>query len=277
MKKVKSELPISYITIKTTKSRINKGLLAIPMSLIDLFPKNTNKIFLVNDNGQIERKTFTPYNSSSRECRIGGLREFYKNHSIVDGEELVIQLLDNDKFRILPEKLFQHLLKTKRADFEQSISEDEAERNLTDISRFVNLTQAQILKNEFIFRSKQEINERKFIEKNKTKVRENVPCSIRKILLELYSGRCQVTDFTFLTESYEPYFDVHHIEPKKGNHFKNLLVVSPNTHARFTHCILEQNFDKEGWLRKVKFNDEEFKIFQIIDKLNIDFKKEVHF
>ncbi|MDE0472578.1 MAG: hypothetical protein OXH57_11630 [Ekhidna sp.] len=277
MKKVKSELPINYITIKATKSRINKGLLAIPVSLIDLFPENTNKIFLVNDDGQIERKKFTAYNSSSRECRIGGLRTFYENQGIVDGEELVIQLLDSDKFRILPERLFQHILRSKRADFEQSISEDEIDKSLNDISLFVNLTHTQILKNEFIFRSKQEIKKRKFVEKNKTKVRESVPCSIRKILLELYSGKCQVTNFTFLTESHKPYFDIHHIDPEKGNHFKNLLVVSPNTHAQFTHCTLEQNFDKEGWLRKVKFNNNEFKVFQIVDRLNIDFEKEVHF
>ena len=277
MKKVESELPLNYITIKATKSRIDKGLLAIPVSLVDLFPENTNKIFLVNDDGQIEHKTFTPYSSSSRECRIGGLRTFYENHGIVDGEELVIQLLDSDKFRILPERLFQHILRDKYADFEQSISEYEIDKSLNDISLFINLLHAQILKNEFIFRSKQEIGRRKFVEKNKTKVRERVPCSIRRILLELYSGKCQVTNFTFLTKSHKPYFDIHHIDPEKGNHFKNLLVVSPNTHAQFTHCTLEQNFDKEGWLRKVKFNNNEFKVFQIVDRLNIDFEKEVHF
>jgi len=65
MKKVKSELPLSYVTIKTTKSRIDKGLLAIPVSLIDLFPKDKKKIFLVNELGKVETKSFTPYNSSS--------------------------------------------------------------------------------------------------------------------------------------------------------------------------------------------------------------------
>lgn len=107
MKKVKSDLPLNYITIKVTKSRINKGLLAIPVSLIDLFPKKSNKIFLVNEYGKVETKSFTQYNSSSRECRIGGLRSFYDNYKIIDGEELVIQLIDDNKFRIIPEKYFK--------------------------------------------------------------------------------------------------------------------------------------------------------------------------
>lgn len=38
MQKVKNEVGYSYITIKITKSRINKGLLAIPVSLLDKFP-----------------------------------------------------------------------------------------------------------------------------------------------------------------------------------------------------------------------------------------------
>lgn len=53
MKKVKSEIPFNYVTIKTTKSLIDKGLLAIPKSLIDIFPKNSSKLFLVNEFGII--------------------------------------------------------------------------------------------------------------------------------------------------------------------------------------------------------------------------------
>ena len=39
MQKQKSEISFDYITLKTTKGRIAKGLLAIPVSLIDIFPK----------------------------------------------------------------------------------------------------------------------------------------------------------------------------------------------------------------------------------------------
>ena len=73
-----------------------------------------------------------------------------------------------------------------------------------------------------------------------------------------------------------PYFEIHHIDPLKGNHFKNLLVVSPNVHAQFTFADLEQHFDNYGWLRKVKFNEVTHNVYQIIDDLPIDFEKEVH-
>jgi hypothetical protein len=277
MKKIKTDLPLNYTTIKTTKSRIEKGLLAIPVSLIDIFPRNTNKIFLVNEHGKTESKIFTPYKSSSRECRIGGLRAFYTHYNVADGEELVIQSLDDDKFRIIPERIFQKILKTQLTNFEKSTSENEMKHSLSQISATTNLSQNEVLKNEFVMLSKEKIEVRKFVKKNQTLVREKVPYSIRKILLELYSGKCQVTNFTFLTKNKNPYFELHHINPDKGNHLKNLLVVSPNTHAQFTHCNLEQSFDAQGWLKKIKFNDNEFNVFQAIDKLTNDFDKIVHF
>jgi len=277
MKKVKSDLPLNYVTIKATKSRIDKGLLAIPVSLIDIFPKNQNKIFLVNEFGDVESKTFTPYNSSSRECRIGGLRNFFDNHSVMDGEELVIQLLDDDKFRIIPERLFQKILKNHLNDFECSLNDDETESHLSQISKITNLSKIEILKNEFVNLSKDTIINRKSIVRDITSQRESVPYSVRKILLELYSGKCQLTNFTFLTKANKPYFEIHHIDPIKGNHVKNLLVVSPNTHAQFTYANLEQSFDDEGWLRQVKLNNDEFNVLQIIDKLHLEFEKVVHF
>ena len=93
----------------------------------------------------------------------------------------------------------------------------------------------------------------------------------------MYEGKCQVTNFSFFTKKNKPYFELHHIDPEKGNHLKNLLVVSPNTHAQFTHANLIQHFDNEGWLRKVKFNKDEYKVFQIIDDLPNEFEKEIHF
>ena len=95
--------------------------------------------------------------------------------------------------------------------------------------------------------------------------------------MELYEGKCQITNFSFLTKKNKPYFELHHIDPEKGNHLKNLLVVSPNTHAQFTHANLIQHFDNEGWLRKVKFNKDEYTVFQIIDDLPKKFEKEIHF
>lgn len=277
MKKVKSELPLNYVTIKTTQSRINKGLLAIPVSLIDLFPKNSKKIFLVNELGEVETKSFIPYNSSSLECRIGGLTAFYKNYQVLDGEELVIQLIDEDKFRIIPERLFQTILNKYFTELKSLVNYNELDNTLSQISKITNIPKIDILKNEFVNLSKEKIEKRKIVEKDNISVRENVPYSIRKILGELYLGKCQITNFTFLTRSGQPYFELHHLDPDKGNHLKNLLVVSPNIHAQFTYANLEQHFDNEGWLRRVKFNDYEYNVFQIIDNLPKVFEKEVHF
>lgn len=277
MNKIKSNLPLNYITIKTTKSRISKGLLAIPVSLIDLFPMKSNKIFLVNEHGKIEPKKFTPYKSSSRECRIGGLRTFYAKYDVKDGDELVIQLLDDEKYRIIPERLFQSIVQKRIYKFEASSTEEEIKNNLSQISDFVNLSEIDVLKNEFVFLSKGKVEKRKFVDKKTTSVRESVPVSIRKILLELYIGKCQITNFTFFTKNKMPYFELHHIFPDLGNHLKNLLVVCPNIHAQFTHCYVEHSFDEYGWLKKIKFNDEYFNVYQIIDELPKDFEKEVHF
>jgi len=276
MKKVKTDIPLNYITIKTTKSRIDKGLLAIPVSLTEMFPKSADKIYLIDENGKEEKKSFTPYSSSSRECRIGGLKNFYEKYDISDGDELVIQLLDDKKYRIVPEKLFENTLITELSEFEKIDNENLLEEKLNLISKFANSTKQEILKNEFVRLSSNIIKERKTITKQIT-TKENVPIALRKILLNLYEGKCQVSGFTFLMKNGNPYFDIHHIDALKGNHLKNLIVVSPNVHKQFHYANLEQTFDNDSWLREVKFNDDLFKVNQIIDKLPKYFEKEVHF
>jgi predicted HNH restriction endonuclease len=107
--------------------------------------------------------------------------------------------------------------------------------------------------------------------------KEGVPATIRKILTEIYNGKCQITQFGFLMKTGKPYFEIHHINPYLGNHFKNLLVVCPNIHAIFTHTHVEEYFDEEDWLRRVKFNNEEYNVIHIIDKIPKKFEKEIHF
>lgn len=277
MQKLKSIIPFDYVTIKTTKSRIQKGLLAIPTSLIDLFPQDGQKIFLVNEQNKEESKTFTPYNSSSRECRIGGLKGFYEKYKIKDGDEIVIQILDDKKFRIIPENVFQKQVLKLEKLIETSDKETKIDDTLKKLSSVTNTTTNDVIKNEFVRLSNQEILERKTKIKPETKINDNVPLPLRKILLELYQGKCQITNFTFLMRNENPYFEIHHIVPSKGYHFKNLLVVSPNVHKQFTYSKLEQFFDKNGWLRKVKFNDNIHTVFQIIDKLPLSFSKQVHY
>ena len=94
MKIIESKIPFNYKTIKVTQSRINKGLLAIPVSLIEYFPENKNKVNIAfGDSLKASPKNFTPYHSSSKECRIGGMDKFYDKFQIKNGDELVIQFL----------------------------------------------------------------------------------------------------------------------------------------------------------------------------------------
>ncbi len=277
MKKLASNIPFNYITIKITKSRIEKGLLAIPISLIDLFPKSASHVYLINDKENEEAKTFTSYKSSARECRIGGLKDFYFKNNIKDGDELVIQLLDNNKYRLIPEKHFEKQILDSENKFENTDNDNEAEEEIEKISIITNESKEEVLKNEFVRLAKQKISERKTKIISKSKSKENVPVSLRKILLGVYGGKCQLSNFSFLMKNGKPYFEIHHINPFKGNHLKNLLVVSPNIHAQFTYANVKQFFDKEGWLRKVRFNEKMYNVFQVIDNLPNSFEKKVYY
>jgi len=276
MNKEISNVPYDYITIKTTKSRIEKGLLAIPVSLIDLFPKNSSKIYLIDENGLEKSKNFTPYNSSSRECRIGGMKEFYEKYHVSDGDELVIQLLNDEKFKIIPENIFTQQVKQLEQTFELSTTEDESSSILEKIAKTVNKKPIEVVIGEYSRMATESVQQRKTITKPNVNVREGVTSSLRKILLEIYQGKCQVTQFTFQTKSGSPYFELHHIDPLKGNHFKNLLVVSPNVHAQFTYANVVQKFDEDNWLREVEFNGDKYSVNQAIDKCKTDYYKEVH-
>ncbi|MEW5798399.1 MAG: HNH endonuclease signature motif containing protein [Bacteroidota bacterium] len=276
MKKEKSDIPFEYVTIKTTIGRIRKGLLAIPVSLIDLFPQDKREIVVINERGKEEFKPFTPWNSSSRECRIGGLKDFYEKYSIQSGEELVIQILEGNKFKIVPERVFKNNIVNLEKSFELASTEQELNKYLDLLCTETKKTKEEVAKSEFLRTLSNKPTQRKSrLIMGKTK--ETVPLFIRKILLEIYKGKCQISNFTFLTKAGLPYFEIHHIKPELGHHFKNLLVVSPNVHAQFTYSNTEEYFDNEGWLRKVKFNDDEFFVRQAVDFIAKDYFKEVHY
>lgn len=277
MEKTITRIPFNYVTIKITNSRISKGLLAIPVSLIKLFPKQADQVYLVDENDHEEINSFTPYVSSSRECRIGGMRDFYERYHVQSGDELVVQVLSKNRFKILPEKLFEKKIVEFESKIDKASDDKEVNAAITGLAEFTTKNPDEILKNEFIRLSNQNITARKIITRPNVKLRETVPPAIRKILLGLYEGRCQISGFSFVMTTGEPYFEVHHINPLKGNHVKNLLVVSPNVHAQFTYAKLQQFFDAEGWLRKVEFNGETHHVFQMIDKLPSVYNKEVHY
>jgi hypothetical protein len=277
MEKALSAVPLDYKTIRVTKSRIDKGLLAIPISLADLFPQKRGQIVLIDEQGIRKQKSFSPCNSSTHECRIGGLRDFFDRFSIQDGDELVIQKFADNLFRVLPDKIFAKQLTSSLRKFESSRDEKTMNEALLEAVDIANTPAQKIIENEFV-----KLSNDPFMPRRLTKniaggaKRERVPCYLRNVLKTVYSGKCQISNFSFLGRNGEPYFEIHHIDPAKGNHIKNLLVVSPNVHAQFTHAKVEHMFDDDKWLRAVKFNDERFDVFEKIDCLQKTFAKEIH-
>lgn len=226
---------------------------------------------------RVSTKTFTPYTSSSRECRIGGMRDFYGKFNLKDGDEIVVQILDTNKYRILTEKQFEDIVKETEKEFDESESEAVASSKLEAISKIVNTSPKETLWSEYSRLAKMDIKERKQKIVKPREAKESAPPPIRKLLAEAYDGKCQITGFGFLMRNGKPYFEVHHIKPELGNHIKNILVVSPNAHAQFTYAFVKEYFDNDGWLRRVKFNDRIFAVSHIVDKIPKKFEKEVHF
>jgi len=297
MQKVKNEIGYNYITIKIwqrttpikvwvnaikiTRSRINKGLLAIPVSLLDKFPKEKQKITIFfDDEEKPSVKSFTPYNSSSQECRISGLTNWFVTNNIQDQDEIVIQFLNENEriYRIIKESRFVEQIKTLEDKILSIKNESDLEKYFEYLSVKVNKYKKEIAILEFLKLNNEIMKRRNYKKSNTTQVKENVSISLRKILELIYEGKCQVSNFTFTQRNGRPYLEIHHIKPDFGNHLKNLLVVSPNIHAMFTHANCEEYFDNEGWLRKVKFNNEEFNVYQAIDNIKGKyFEKDVHF
>ena len=277
MRTIPSKVPFDYKTIRTTQSRIDKGLLAIPVSLVDLFPDTKTTIYVaLGPNAQLAPKGFTPYTSSSGECRIGGMRAFYERFQVKGGDELVIQILDDRKYKILTEQQFQESVKSLEQALDKSKDDGEAGERLKKLSEVTNSDFGDTVLREFFRLSRNDFNERRYNKLTLGRKKEPIPAGIRKVLAEIYGGKCQITKFGFLTRNGTPYFETHHIRPDFGHHLKNLLVVSPNIHALFTHARVEEYFDNEGWLRRVKFNDEEHLVTHVIDKVPKQFKKEIH-
>ena len=111
----KSEIGYSYVTIKMTQGRINKGLIAIPVSLAKWFPDHNGVIQVYFDDSTVlHTKKYSSYNSTTRECRIYGMREWFEKNKIKNGDEIVIQVIDKDnfKYRLVNESNF--IIKTSR-------------------------------------------------------------------------------------------------------------------------------------------------------------------
>lgn len=273
--KTDSSIGYGYSTIKMTKSRIEKGLIAIPTALAHWFPPENSsiKIYFGNSFTPIN-KPFSSYRSTTNENRIGGMSKWFEQNAIMPGDELVIQILDKDNFvyRIISEKEFISGAKGLQKQFDRASDEKKAEIEINHISQWTKLESNQVISHEF----QRLINiipfsQRKRIPRPSRDYRENTPPNLKLLLGKMYGGHCQICDFWFLKKDNTPYYEIHHINPLIGNNPKNLLLVCANCHRQFEYAPLSTDFNSDGWLVKVSFNKTDFSVKQAI--FSIPFKK----
>ncbi len=263
----KSEIDYSYKTIKITQSRLDKGLIAIPVALAKWFPDHNDTIQVYLNNSPVSQtKHYSSYDSSTRECRIGGMKQWFQESNIKSGDEIVIQLIDKERFiyRLIPERNF--ILKTKELQdsFDKSESEEEASEKITTLAQWTHLNEGKVVLNEYYrLINTLPTKGRGYVKKPSSQARESTPTNLRTLLEGVYKGHCQVCDFCFLKIDKKPYFEIHHIDPLKGHHPKNLLVVCGNCHNQFEYAEVKEVFDDE-WLIKVYFNKRTYSVKQAI-------------
>ncbi|MFO8132595.1 MAG: HNH endonuclease signature motif containing protein [Thermoplasmatota archaeon] len=253
-----SRINYDYITIQITESRIDKGLIAIPRPLTDVFPEeNTDIQVYLGRETKPEKKNYTSYKSSTRESRIGGMSHWFEENNIQAGDEVVIQVLDRDMhvYRLMPEEDFIHGAQKLQQEFDAADNETKASQKMQGIQQLTGRRQMEVALREFHRLTDDKRKKRQVTEREISRSKESIPYNLKVLLRQIYQGHCQVCDFTFFKSDYSPYFEVHHIHPDYGHHPKNLLVVCGNCHNRFEYAASDCRFDTEGWLQKVSFNN----------------------
>lgn len=262
----KSQISYSYMTIKMTPSRINKGLIAIPVALTKWFPKQNGVVHVYfGDSHDSQPRTFSSYDSTTRECRLGGMADWFRGNGIKSGDEIVIQVIDKKNFiyRLVPEKEF--IVKTQELQhrFDNSESEREASGEVVALVDWIHLDKQEVVLSEFKrLIDTMPMQDRRFASSRSTRARERAPANLRTLLEDIYKGRCQVCDFWFLKRDNKPYFETHHLNPLHGHHPKNVIVVCGNCHNQFEHANVYQDFNVDGWLTRVIFNKRAYSVYQ---------------
>jgi hypothetical protein len=264
----KSAVSYSYATIKITQSRIDKGLIAIPVSLAKWFPDKNDTIQVhLSDSPVSEARHYSSYSSSTRECRIGGMKQWFQQNKIKSGDEIVVQFIDKERFiyRLIPERNF--ILKTPELQhsFDLSENEEEASGKIATLAQWIYLDKNKVVLNEYNrLIDTLPSEDRQYVKKRSGRVKESAPANLRILLGDIYRGHCQLCDFWFLKRDKKPYFEIHHLDPSKGHHPKNLVVVCGNCHNPFEHADVKQEFDNDKWLIRISFNQTTYSVRQAL-------------
>lgn len=206
----------------------------------------------------------------------GGVKDWFKENGIKSGDEIVIQVIDKENFiyRLIPEQKFVKETRELQLSLDNSESEWEASEKLTTLAQWTSLDKKQVVYNEY----KRLVNtitaqDREYVENRLSRARETTPASLRTLLETIYQGHCQVCDFWFLKRDTRPYFEIHHLNPLKGHHPKNLVVVCGNCHNQFEYANVGHEFNNDSWLIRVLFNEGIYQVNQIA--LNIKWEDSV--
>jgi len=274
----KSQIPYKYATIRITQSRLDKGLIAIPVALAESFPDHNETIQVyLNDSPVSETKQYSSYTSSTRECRIGGVRQWFEQNNIKSGDEVVIQFIDRKRFiyLLIPERNFLMTAQDLQRDLDGSKTEQEASEKIIGLARWTQTDKSKVALNELYRLSGQQLTERKRVSAPLIRTKESIPANLRVLLSDVYKGHCQVCDFWFLKRDREPYFEIHHLDPLKGHHPKNLLVVCGNCHNQLEYADVKHEFNYELWLIRLFFNKNMYLVRQALLGMKVEFFKEL--
>lgn len=246
-------------TIRASASRLGKGLLAIPQRFRDWFPSSQGQIQVVfDDEEKSVGLTFHPYDSVTKETRIFGLARWFSRRGVQQGDLISITLEGprGQRYRIALERYVrQRREENSRQKLRAAQTDLEAQQELITLSEITRKRPRQLARQELIRIAEESSGQpRPRVAVGISQRREDVPSATRILLRELHDGRCQICSFTFKKRNGEPYFEIHHLDPKIGHHPKNLLVICANCHAQFEHATIADHEYAGGWLVGVTIN-----------------------
>jgi len=254
----KSRISYNYATVRLTQSRIDKGLIAVPIALAKWFPdRNADIQVYLGDSPILKSKRYSSLGSSTKECRIGGVRQWFQDNDLKSGDEIVVQVIDKENliYRLLPEHDFVAATEELQSNFDNSMNELEASEKLVRLSQWTNTQKSSVILNEYRRLAATAVPaQRPLTKRRSSRSRESTPPNVRTLLGRLYQGHCQVCDFWFPKRNNEPYFEIHHLDAMGGHHPKNLIVVCGNCHNQFEYADVVPQFSAEHWLITVHFN-----------------------
>ena len=254
-------------TIRSSASRIDKGLLAIPQRFKGLFPEMRGPIGVFFDDGEdLNELTFQPYDRVVKENRVLGLAGWFSTRGVRKGDLISITIEDQGR-RLYRFALDRYVLERRELEARQGLeaaeTESEADRQLVLLSQLARSRPRAVAKEELLrIASTSAIAPRPTVLPPVAERHEVVPSGIRVLLRELHGGKCQLCSFTFEKRSGGPYFEVHHLDPGIGHHPRNLLVVCPNCHAQFEFAAVTDFRWVCGWLVGVTINGKRLTVRQ---------------